>query len=112
MKDNPKMVTISRNLPIEQDREIVKVSRKHISAFTWSYSTWLANIIPVAKRDSQVRVCIDFQDLNKATPKNDFPLLYIDVPVDSAARAAMYSFVDVNEFLNPVNQDKIKCYFI
>ena len=32
---------------------------------------WLANIIPVPKKDSRVRMCIDFRDLNKVCPKTD-----------------------------------------
>ena len=58
------------------------------------YLEWLSNIVPVAKKDGRVRTCVDFRDLNRATPKDDFPLPYIDALVDSAARAAMYSFMD------------------
>ena len=36
------------------------------------YLEWLANVIHVPKKDSKVRVCVDFQDLNKASPKDDF----------------------------------------
>jgi len=38
------------------------------------YPTWLANIVPVPKKDGKVRVCVNYQDLNKASPKDDFPL--------------------------------------
>ena len=37
------------------------------------YPEWLANVVPVPKKDGKVRVCVDFQDLNKASPKDDFP---------------------------------------
>ena len=58
------------------------------------YPQWLANIVPVPKKDGKVRMCIYFRDLNKACPKDDFPLPHIDVIVDSAAISAMYSFMD------------------
>ena len=39
-------------------------------------------------------MCVDFRDLNKACPKDDFSLPHIKVPVDSATSSVMYSFVD------------------
>ena len=53
------------------------------------YPEWLANIVPIPKKDGKVRVCVDFRNLNKASPKNDFPLLHIDLLVDSTSSRAM-----------------------
>ncbi|RVW59143.1 Transposon Ty3-I Gag-Pol polyprotein [Vitis vinifera] len=55
---------------------------------------WLANVVPVPKKDGKVRVCVDFRDLNKASPKDDFPLPHIDMLVDSTAGHSMLSFMD------------------
>ena len=58
------------------------------------YPDWLANIVVVPKKSGKVRICIDFRDLNKATPKDDYPLPSIDLLVDSTAGHAMFSFMD------------------
>ena len=58
------------------------------------YPEWLANVVPVPKKDGKVRVCVDFRNLNKASPKDDFPLPYIDMLVDSTTGHAMLSFMD------------------
>ena len=58
------------------------------------YLEWLANVIIVPKKDGNVRVCVDFRDLNKASPKDDFPLPHIDMLVDSTAGHSMLSFMD------------------
>nr|CAN77310.1 hypothetical protein VITISV_017493 [Vitis vinifera] len=58
------------------------------------YPEWLANVVPVPKKDGKVRVCVDFRDLNKASPKDDFPLSHIDLLVDSIAGHSMLSFMD------------------
>ena len=58
------------------------------------YLEWLANVVPVPKKDGKVRVCVDFRDLNKASPKDDFPLPHIDMLVDSTAGHPMLSFMD------------------
>ena len=36
------------------------------------YPEWLANVIPIPKKDGKVRVCVDFRDLNKVSPKDNF----------------------------------------
>jgi hypothetical protein len=38
---------------------------------SYHYADWISNIVPVEKKDSsKIRVCIDFRDLSKATPKD------------------------------------------
>ena len=58
------------------------------------YLEWLANVVPIPKKDGEVRVCVDFRDLNKASPKDDFPLPHMDLLVDSTAGHPMLSFMD------------------
>lgn len=48
------------------------------------YPEWLANVMMVLKKNGKCRMCIDFIDLNKACPKDDFPLPRIDILVDGA----------------------------
>nr|XP_023919258.1 uncharacterized protein LOC112030827 [Quercus suber] len=55
---------------------------------------WLSNVVPVKKKNGQIRCCVDFRNLNKACPKDEFPLPNIDPLVDSAARSSMFSFMD------------------
>ena len=55
---------------------------------------WLANIVPVPKKDGRVRMCVDFRDLNNASLKDNFSLPHIDVLIDSATASAMYSSMD------------------
>ncbi|KAL6312290.1 hypothetical protein AAG906_017133 [Vitis piasezkii] len=55
---------------------------------------WLDNVVLVPKKDGKVRVCVDFRDLNKASPKDDFLLPHIDLLVDSTIGHLMLSFMD------------------
>ena len=36
------------------------------------FPKWLANVVPKPKKDGKVKMCVDFRDLNKASPKDDF----------------------------------------
>lgn len=43
-----------------------------------SYSEWISDVVLVNKANGKCRMCVDFMDLNKACPKDIFPLLKID----------------------------------
>lgn len=58
------------------------------------YPEWVANIIPVPKKAGKVRMCVDYQDLNRASPKDNFPLPHIDILVDNTTNFALFSFMD------------------
>ena len=60
--------------------EVIKQFNAGFLAFT-SYLQWVANVIPVPKKDGKVRMCVDYIDLNRESPKDDFPLPHIDVLV-------------------------------
>jgi hypothetical protein len=58
------------------------------------YPEWLANTVMVKKANGKWRMCIDFTDLNKACPKDEFPLPRIDSLVDAAASSELMSLLD------------------
>jgi len=58
------------------------------------YPTWIANIVPVRKKNGQLRVCVDFRDLNYACHKDDFPLPVIELMIDSITGHEALSFMD------------------
>ena len=60
----------------------------------FQHPEWLANVVHVPKKDDKFRVCVEFRNLNKASPKDDFPLPHIDMLVDSTTGHAMLSFMD------------------
>lgn len=60
----------------------------------FEYPQWVANIVPVLKKDDKVRICVDYRDLNKVSLKNDFPLPHIDVFVDNTTQFSIFSFMD------------------
>jgi len=58
------------------------------------YVDWLANVVPVKKKNGTIRVCIDFRDLNLATPKDEYPMPVAEMLVDSAAGFEYLSMLD------------------
>ncbi|CAL2270312.1 unnamed protein product [Prunus armeniaca] len=67
------------------------------------YADWLANIVPVLKRKTgAVRICVDYRNLNEASPKDEYPMPMADMLVDGAAHNQMLSFMDGNAGYNQI----------
>ncbi|KAG7537008.1 Ribonuclease H-like superfamily [Arabidopsis suecica] len=83
----------------------------HRSIREVQYPEWVANTVVVKKKNGKDRVCIDFTDLNKACPKDSFPLSHIDRLVESTAGNELLTFMDAfsgyNQIMmNPEDQEK------
>lgn len=61
---------------------------------TTRYVKWLANIVPIIKKNGTLRVYIDFRDLNKVMPKDEYHMLVAEMLVDSAACHEYLSMLD------------------
>jgi hypothetical protein len=97
-----------RNLAIAE--EVKKLLKARFIRKVY-YPDWLANVVLVKKSNGKWRMCIDFTDLNKACPKDSFPLPRIDMLVDSTAGHGLLSFMDAfsgyNQIrMHPANQEK------
>lgn len=58
------------------------------------YSNWVTNVVLVPKSNMKWRMCVDYIDLNKATPNDSFPMPQIDQLVDATTGNTMLSFLD------------------
>ena len=55
---------------------------------------WVANIVPVLKKNRKIHVCIDYRDRNAACPKDEFPLPITDVMIDNTCDFERMPFMD------------------
>ncbi|XP_060179392.1 uncharacterized protein LOC132609432 [Lycium barbarum] len=78
-------VKVKEEIEKQLEAKVIRVAR---------YPTWLSNVVPVPKKDGKTRVCVDYRDLNKASPKDDFPLPNIHILLDNCAKHEIASFVD------------------
>nr|KYP74385.1 Transposon Ty3-I Gag-Pol polyprotein [Cajanus cajan] len=80
-----------------------------------TYTTWLANVVLVKKANGKWRMCTDYTDLNKACPKDAYPLPCIDRLVDGASGHSIFSFLDAYSGYNQIRMhstDEEKTTFI
>jgi hypothetical protein len=77
---------------------------------------WVSNIVPVEKKESgKLRVCIDFHNLNRATPKDEYPMPIADTLINNAPGNRIISFLDGNAGYNQIfmaKEDASKMAFI
>lgn len=108
---DPKMITHKLNIDLSfklvgQKRKMftpkkIQVINEEVDKFQKKrmirevrYPDWLANCVVVKKKNRKNRVCIDFVNLNKAYPKDSFPLSMIDRLVDATVGHEMMSFLN------------------
>ncbi|GJT31565.1 putative reverse transcriptase domain-containing protein [Tanacetum coccineum] len=60
-----------------------------------SISPWGAPVLFIKKKDGSFRICIDYQELNKLTVKNRYPLPRIDDLFDQLQSSSVYSKIDL-----------------
>ncbi|XP_019432548.1 PREDICTED: uncharacterized protein LOC109339546 [Lupinus angustifolius] len=138
-KDNKREVKVDRNIvehklllnpdsrPVKQKLRRIKpeislrvkekVEKWLDDGFTTvsTYPGWVANVVVVPKKGGKLRICVDYRDMNKASPNDDFPVPHIDVLVDSTTDHALLSFMDGYSSYHQINmasEDVDKTTFI
>ena len=69
------------------------------------YPEWLANVVLVKKANGKWQLCIDFTNVNRACPKDSFPLPRIDLIVDATAGHELLNFMDALSDYNQISMD-------
>ena len=100
LKVNP-LITPKKQPPRHPSKEHAEAVREEVTKLKQAgaikevfYPEWLANTVVVKKKSGKWRVCVDFTDLNKACPKDPFPMPKIDQLVDATVGHPQMSFLN------------------
>ncbi|CAN6561920.1 unnamed protein product [Malus baccata var. baccata] len=67
------------------------------------YVEWLANIVPILKAITKaVRCCVDYRNINGATPKDEYHMPMANLSIDAVAKHKVLSFIDGNAGYNQI----------
>jgi hypothetical protein len=59
------------------------------------YAEWVSNIVPVERKGTgKIRICVDFWNLNRVTPKDEYPMPVAEMLINSASSHKVISFLD------------------
>jgi hypothetical protein len=78
------------------------------------YSTWVANLVPIRKKNGEIRLCVDFQNLNRASLKDNYPLPKMDHVLEKVIGENRISMIDGFSGYNQIivhDDDKEKTAF-
>ncbi|RDX75438.1 hypothetical protein CR513_44663, partial [Mucuna pruriens] len=91
----PDLVLVRQQLRRIKPKVALKIKEEVEKQWNARFLTvWVANIVPVPKKDVKVQMCVDYKDLNRASLKDNFPLPHIDVLVENTVQHVFFSFMD------------------
>jgi ribonuclease HI len=79
-------------LPV-MEREVKKLLDAQIIV-PLRYSEWVANLVPVRKKSGEIRLCVDFRNLNRSSKKDNYPLPNMEHILQRVTGASRISMVD------------------
>ncbi|MGL5772166.1 MAG: reverse transcriptase family protein, partial [Bacteroidales bacterium] len=86
------MYRLGYNLENAVEQEVMKLLRDKI--IRPSKSPWRAPVVPILKKNGQIRLCIDYRGLNENTKKDKYPMPLIDEIIDGLQGAKVFSILD------------------
>jgi hypothetical protein len=137
----PRPTYVSACLDVNQKKEIIESLKVYMCCFAWDYTEmpeivgrvkeevewllqagfiqscyyacWVSNIVPVEKKNmGKMRICVDFRNLNRATPKDEYPMPIADLLIDSALGNKVISALGYNQIFmakEDVNKTAFHC---
>jgi hypothetical protein len=79
-------------LPV-MEREVKKLLDAQIIV-PLRYSEWVSNLVPVRKKSGEIRLCVDFRNLNRSSKKDNYPLPKMEHILQKVTGASRISMID------------------
>eukprot|EP00253_Pinus_taeda_P007980 PITA_07980 len=99
--ENPEMVKLSKVLPPQVKAKYISLLSSFTDVFAWDYldlkeynKKWISNLVPVQKKTGEIRLCIDFRNLNKVFLKDNYPLPKMDHILQRVVGASRMSLLE------------------
>ncbi|KAI3821347.1 hypothetical protein L1987_08913 [Smallanthus sonchifolius] len=119
-------ILVGSNIPEDIEKDILNFLKGRKATFAWKHEDmteeverllksrmirevklpkWLASVVVVQKKNGKWRFCVDYTDLNKACPKDPFPLPHIDSMVDATAGHEILTFMDASSGFQQIQME-------
>ena len=78
------------------------------------YSNWVSNLVPTRKKTGEIRLCVDFRNLNKVSLKDNYPLPKMEHILQRVVGSSIISLLDGFSGYNQIlvqSEDQAKTAF-
>jgi hypothetical protein len=82
--------------------------------FQVRHSAWVENLVPVRKKSGEIRLCVDFRNLNRASEKDNYPVPPMEQLLQTVSGSEIFSLLDGFSGYNQVlvsEEDRLKTTF-
>ena len=82
--------------------------------FKVRHSEWVSNLVPVRKKSGEIRLCVDFRNLNRASDKDNYPVPPMEQLLQMVSGSELFSLLDGFSSYNQVlvaKEDRLKTTF-
>ena len=82
--------------------------------FKVRHSEWVSNLVPVRKKSREIRLCMDFRNLNRASDKDNYPVPPMEKLLQMVLGSELFSLLDGFSSYNQVlvaEEDRLKTTF-
>ena len=82
--------------------------------FKVRHSEWVSNLVPVRNKSVEIRLCVDFKNLNRASDKDNYPVPLMEQILQIVSGSELFSLLDVFSDYNQVlvaEEDRLKTTF-
>ena len=62
--------------------------------FKVRHSEWVSNLVPVRKKSEEIRLCVDFRNLNRALDKDNYPVPPMEQILQMVLGSELFSLLD------------------
>ena len=82
--------------------------------FKVRHSEWVSNLVPVRKKSGEIRLCVDFRNLNRTSDKDNYPMSPMEQLLQMVSSSELFSLLDGFSGYNQVlvaEEDRLKTTF-
>jgi len=104
---------VNPKIEVERKQEVLKLYKAGI-IYPIKHYTWVANLVPVRKKNGEIQLCVDLKGLNRVSLKDHYPLPPMEQILNTMVGAERFSLLDGFSGYNQVwvkNEDQFKMAF-
>jgi len=88
-----KQRAVNPKIEVEMKQEVLKLYKVKI-IYPIKHSTWVANLVPIRKKNGEIQLCVYFRGLNRVSMKDHYPLHPMEKILNTVVGSKRFSVID------------------